>query len=50
MLLKESIKLNRLLLCFLITFVLVDTCPYPNWSPGFIQSFLYRIQQIVMEK
>lgn len=41
----ESIKCDRLILAFAITFILVDTCPYPNWPPGFIQTGLQHIQQ-----
>ncbi len=47
MFLKEPIKLDRLLLCFVVTFIIVDTCPYPNWPPGFIQTGFKHIQQKV---
>ena len=48
MMLKEPIKRERLILSFLITFILVDTCPYPNLPPGFIQTGLQQIQQAVL--
>lgn len=48
MILKESIKCDRLILSFIITFIIVDTCPYPNLAPGFIQTGLQQIQQAVL--
>ena len=48
MLLKEPIKRDRLLLAFAITFIVVDTCPYPNLPPGFIRTGLQEIQQAVL--
>ncbi|MEM7759495.1 MAG: hypothetical protein AAGF83_17405 [Cyanobacteria bacterium P01_G01_bin.67] len=48
MLLKEPIKRNRLILAFVITFIVVDTCPHPNLPPGFIQTGLQQIQQTVL--
>ncbi|MEM8718178.1 MAG: hypothetical protein AAGE84_02560 [Cyanobacteria bacterium P01_G01_bin.39] len=47
MILKEPIKRDRLILSFLITFIVVDTCPHPNLPPGFIQTGLQQIQQSV---
>ncbi|MEM7557034.1 MAG: hypothetical protein AAF378_23680 [Cyanobacteria bacterium P01_A01_bin.84] len=48
MMLKEPIKRDRLILAFVITLVVVDTCPYPNFPPGFIQTGLQEIQQAVL--
>ena len=48
MMLKEPIKRDRLVLSFLITFIVVDTCPHPNLPPGFIQTGLQQIQQRVL--
>ena len=39
---------DRLILSFLITFIVVDTCPYSNLPPGFIQTGLQQIQQAVL--
>lgn len=48
MLLKEPIKRDRLILAFLITFIVVDTYPHPNLTSGFIQTGLQQIQQAVL--
>ena len=48
MMLKEPIKRDRLILAFLITFILVDTCPYPNFPPGSIQTGWQYIQKQVL--
>ncbi|MEM8675021.1 MAG: hypothetical protein AAGF83_14270 [Cyanobacteria bacterium P01_G01_bin.67] len=48
MILKKPIKIERLLLCFLVTFILVDTCPHPNQPPGFIQTAFEHIQSTMM--
>ena len=43
MILKETIKLDRLLLSILITFVIADIYPHPNLAPGLVQSTFERI-------
>ena len=48
MLPKPRIKPERLFLCFVITFILVDICPYPNWPPGFIQSAITHIHKNIV--
>ncbi|VEP14312.1 hypothetical protein H1P_2620003 [Hyella patelloides LEGE 07179] len=44
MILIKEIKLERLLLCFLITFLVADTYPHPNLGSGLIQSTFEHIQ------
>ena len=41
---QERIKVERLLLSFIATFVLADIYPHPNLSPGLLQSSFNHVQ------
>ncbi len=47
---QEQIKVERVLLSFVVTFVLADIYPHPNLSPGLMQSSFNHIQTTILSE
>lgn len=44
--LATRIHLNRIFLALAITFLIADTYPHPNLSPGLIETMVNQVQQL----
>jgi hypothetical protein len=44
-----SIKVNRLILAILVTFLIADTYPHPHLAPGLIETLGIRINTTLNE-
>jgi hypothetical protein len=41
---KFDLKWHRLILAVLVTFIVADTAPYPQLSPGLLQTLTTQVQ------
>lgn len=47
---QKQIKVERVLLSFVVTFVLADIYPHPHLSPGLMQSTFNYIQPTILSE
>jgi hypothetical protein len=43
----SKLKVNRLVLVIVVTFLIADTCPHPNLSPGLVEFLSKRAMTIL---